>query len=210
MTVLVTYASRYGSTAEIAERIAVTLIEEGVDARAQQITQVRDLAGIDAFVIGSAVYFGSWLKPATTFVERNREVLAGKPVWLFSSGPLPGAVVPDKAAGTSGDADGSGDASPADGAQQGVSPAADDAQQGVSPAADESEPKGVEELAASIGARRHRVFDGALDPHKLGLRDRMIRALPAGKNLLPEVDGRDWTTIEAWALEIATALKRGA
>lgn len=199
MTVLVTYASRYGSTAEIAERIAVTLIEEGVDARAQQITQVRDLAGIDAFVIGSAVYFGSWLKPATTFVERNREVLAGKPVWLFSSGPLPGAVVPDKAAGTSGDADGSGDASPADGAQQ-----------GVSPAADESEPKGVEELAASIGARRHRVFDGALDPHKLGLRDRMIRALPAGKNLLPEVDGRDWTTIEAWALEIATALKRGA
>ena len=199
MTVLVTYASRYGSTAEIAERIAVTLIEEGVDARAQQITQVRDLAGIDAFVIGSAVYFGSWLKPATTFVERNREVLAGKPVWLFSSGPLPGAVVPDKAAGTAGDADGSGDASPADGAQQ-----------GVSPAADESEPKGVEELAASIGARRHRVFDGALDPHKLGLRDRMIRALPAGKNLLPEVDGRDWTTIEAWALEIATALKRGA
>ena len=199
MTVLVTYASRYGSTAEIAERIAVTLIEEGVDARAQQITQVRDLAGIDAFVIGSAVYFGSWLKPATTFVERNREVLAGKPVWLFSSGPLPGAVVPDTAAGTSGDADGAGDASPADGAQQ-----------GVSPAADESEPKGVEELAASIGARRHRVFDGALDPHKLGLRDRMIRALPAGKNLLPEVDGRDWTTIEAWALEIATALKRGA
>ena len=88
MTVLVAYATRYGATAEIAERIALTLIEEGVDARAQQITTVRDLAGVDAFVIGSAVYFGSWLKPATAFVERHRGTLADRPLWLFSSGPL--------------------------------------------------------------------------------------------------------------------------
>ena len=204
MTVLVTYASRYGATAEIAERIAVTLIEEGVDARAQQITKVRDLAGVDAFVIGSAVYFGSWLKPATTFVERNRETLAGAPVWMFSSGPLPGAVVPDRGADrvTASGSGGATEGAPASTTTE-VPPA-------IPAAQDTAEPKGVEELAAAVGARQHRVFDGALDPSKLGVRDKMIRALPAGKGLLPEVDGRDWTAIEAWALEIATTLKRGA
>lgn len=46
------------------------------------------LDGYDAFVIGSAVYMGSWLKEPAEFVRRNRAVLAGRPVWLFSSGPL--------------------------------------------------------------------------------------------------------------------------
>ena len=49
---------------------------------------VVDLAGYQAFVIGSAVYFGKWLRQGTEFVRRNRASLAGRPVWLFSSGPL--------------------------------------------------------------------------------------------------------------------------
>jgi len=195
MTVLVAYASRYGATAEIAERIALTLIEEGVDARAQQITKVRDLAGVDAFVLGSAVYFGSWLKPATAFVERNRETLADRPVWLFSSGPLPGAVVPERVAKATTDRPAPDGPAPGDSAADPVS-------------SDDARPKGVDELASSLGARGHQVFQGALDPHNLGVRDKMIRAMPAGKGLLPEVDARDWAAIEGWALEIATALKR--
>lgn len=201
MTVLVAYASRYGATAEIAERIALTLIEEGVDARAQQITKVRDLAGVDAFVVGSAVYFGSWLKPATAFVERYRATLADRPLWLFSSGPLPGAVVPDRIAKATTDA-------PSDVAAQAVPDA--DADEPVSDepvSSDEARPKGIDDLASALGARGHQVFQGALDPHKLGVRDKMIRAMPAGKGLLPEVDARDWSAIEAWALEIAMTLK---
>lgn len=201
MTVLVTYATRYGATAEIAERIALTLIGQGVDARAQQITKVRDLAGVDAFVVGSAVYFGSWLKPATAFVERNREALAEHPVWLFSSGPLPGAVVPEKVAHATSD-------HPTDAAPGAASGAASGAGTGDAPASrDDARPKGVDELATSLGARGHQVFQGALDPHKLGVRDKMIRAMPAGKGLLPEVDARDWAAIEGWALEIAAELK---
>jgi menaquinone-dependent protoporphyrinogen oxidase len=38
-------------------------------------------------VLGSAVYYSSWLKEATEWVRRNRTVLAQRPVWLFSSGP---------------------------------------------------------------------------------------------------------------------------
>jgi menaquinone-dependent protoporphyrinogen oxidase len=39
-------------------------------------------------VLGSAVYAGRWLKPARELVDRSRDALAARPVWLFSSGPV--------------------------------------------------------------------------------------------------------------------------
>jgi menaquinone-dependent protoporphyrinogen oxidase len=39
-------------------------------------------------VIGIAIYMMHWVKEAVEFVWRNRAVLANRPVWLFSSGPL--------------------------------------------------------------------------------------------------------------------------
>jgi menaquinone-dependent protoporphyrinogen oxidase len=86
--VLVAYASKYGATQGIAERIAATLAAAGLAAEARPVQAVTDLAGYDAVVLGAAVYFGAWLKEATTFVRRNQAVLAARPVWLFSSGPL--------------------------------------------------------------------------------------------------------------------------
>jgi len=88
MRVLVAYASRHGATTGIAERIAETLRAAGLDAEARPAASVRSLAGYDAFVIGSAAYMFHWLKDASAFVRRNRATLAGKPVWLFSSGPV--------------------------------------------------------------------------------------------------------------------------
>jgi len=52
------------------------------------VGEVLDAGSYTAFVIGSAIYYGSWLKEATEWVHRNQAVLAGHPVWLFSSGPL--------------------------------------------------------------------------------------------------------------------------
>jgi menaquinone-dependent protoporphyrinogen oxidase len=46
-------------------------------------------------VIGSAVYFGSWMKEATDFVHCNRDALAARPVWLISSGPTGAASLPE-------------------------------------------------------------------------------------------------------------------
>lgn len=88
MRVLVVYASKYGSTRDIAERIAETLNESGQEAEAVSAAKTRRLNGYDAYVIGSAVYMFSWLKEATDFVRRNTDLLKSKPVWLFSSGPL--------------------------------------------------------------------------------------------------------------------------
>ncbi|HCU96793.1 MAG TPA: protoporphyrinogen oxidase [Actinobacteria bacterium] len=88
MLVLVAYASRHGATQEIAERIAQTLVASGQQVQVHPASAAGDLAGYGAFVIGSAVYMGHWQKEAVEFVRRNRAVLAGRPVWLFSSGPL--------------------------------------------------------------------------------------------------------------------------
>jgi menaquinone-dependent protoporphyrinogen oxidase len=88
MKILVAYASRHGATQGIAERIAQTLKEESLDVTLRPVGQVGPVAEYDAFVIGSAAYYGRWLKEATRFVRREHETLAGRPVWLFSSGPV--------------------------------------------------------------------------------------------------------------------------
>src|SRR4051794_5044612 len=93
MTVLVTYASKYGGTRGIAERIGETLTASGVDAVVEPISGVADLSGYDAFVVGSAVYMGVWLKEATKFARQHSAELASRPLWLFSSGPLGTAMV---------------------------------------------------------------------------------------------------------------------
>ena len=88
MDVLVTYASKHGSTQELAERIASSLNQHGVRAEVRPMNHVDGLEGYDGVVIGSAIYIGRWMKQATQFVERVRPALAGCRVWLFSSGPL--------------------------------------------------------------------------------------------------------------------------
>jgi menaquinone-dependent protoporphyrinogen oxidase len=87
MKLLVTYASKYGSTAEIAEVIGKELRKREYEVEVKPVDQVGSLAGYDGFVIGSAVYAGSWMKAAAKFLRSNQELLAGRPVWLFSSGP---------------------------------------------------------------------------------------------------------------------------
>ena len=88
MTILIAYASKHGSTQEIAERIAAKLQQVGQEAEVRSMDAIEDAGGYEAFVIGSAVYYGSWLKEATEWVHRNQAVLAAHPVWLFSVGPL--------------------------------------------------------------------------------------------------------------------------
>lgn len=88
MSILVAYATKYGSTHGIAERIAGTLKAEGLEVDLKPASEVRDLSRYDAFVIGSAAYMGSWLKEAGELLRRNSQTLATKPVWLFSCGPL--------------------------------------------------------------------------------------------------------------------------
>jgi menaquinone-dependent protoporphyrinogen oxidase len=86
--VLVAYASKLGSTREIAEAIAQVLRDGGHQALAMPAGDVRSLAEWDAVILGSAVYAAFWRKDARLFTERFREDLKARPLWLFSGGPL--------------------------------------------------------------------------------------------------------------------------
>ena len=88
MPVLVAAASKHGATLEIAHAIARGLSNRRVAADARPAEEVDSLDGYDAVVLGSAVYAGRWLKPATELAERHLSDRADLPVWLFSSGPV--------------------------------------------------------------------------------------------------------------------------
>lgn len=88
MRVLVTAASRHGSTMAIAEAIGQRLRDEGVEADVQPVGEVRSLDPYEAVILGSGVYIGRWLPTATRFAEDHVAALRARHVWLFSSGPI--------------------------------------------------------------------------------------------------------------------------
>ena len=88
MKVLVVYATRHGATAGIAGRIAGTLARRGLQVTLRSTDDTWDVAAHDAYVVGGAAYMNHWLGDVTAFARRNRGLLAGRPLWLFSSGPL--------------------------------------------------------------------------------------------------------------------------
>jgi menaquinone-dependent protoporphyrinogen oxidase len=96
--VLVTAASRHGSTHEIADALARGLQEaagdRGLTAATLHAENRPDPSAFDAVVLGSGVYGGSWLEPARELAHRHAAVLRARPLWLFSSGPIGGAAVP--------------------------------------------------------------------------------------------------------------------
>jgi menaquinone-dependent protoporphyrinogen oxidase len=184
--VQVVYASRHGGTAGIAERIAEVLQTEGAEVVVADAADRPDASGFDAYVVGSGVYLGSWLKEGTEFLEQNESMLATRPVWLFSSGPLPG------------------------------SSKATDATDPLTLALGPEEGPGsggrrkVAALSAAIRPRDHRVFLGAFDPHDSpkSMQERFVRLMPAAKQILPAGDFREWDAIEAWADGIARAVQQ--
>ena len=95
MKVLVAYASRHGSTSEIAERIAGRLRDAGHEVNVASADEIDEVDDHEAVVLGSAVYVGKWLESARSFVEAHAAVLCTRRVWLFSSGPLGEPPRPD-------------------------------------------------------------------------------------------------------------------
>lgn len=86
--ILVAYATKYGATAEIAEKIGQVLRQAGLRTDVLPTDRVGDLSTYKAVVLGSAVYIGQWRKEAVKFLKANETILAERPVWLFSSGPI--------------------------------------------------------------------------------------------------------------------------
>jgi menaquinone-dependent protoporphyrinogen oxidase len=101
--VLLAYASKYGATAEIAEKIGEVLKQEGLAVDVLPVKKVKHLTDYQNVVIGSAMYMGMWRREAVNFLKKNEKELTERKVWVFSTGPsgkgdpaelLKGIIVP--------------------------------------------------------------------------------------------------------------------
>lgn len=88
MKVLVTAASRHGSTEMIADCIREELESSGCRTHLADPDTVLSIAEYGAIVLGSAVYGGRWLASARKLAQRIEPQRDGKLIWLFSSGPV--------------------------------------------------------------------------------------------------------------------------
>jgi menaquinone-dependent protoporphyrinogen oxidase len=86
--ILVTYASRFGSTRDVAAAIAEELTSAGFDVDVLYANPELDLSKYDGIVIGSPAYGQNWLPRASLFVIGNAERLANLPVAMFTTGML--------------------------------------------------------------------------------------------------------------------------
>ncbi|HEY6019828.1 MAG TPA: flavodoxin domain-containing protein [Candidatus Paceibacterota bacterium] len=87
-SILLAYATRYGSTQEVAETIAATLREVGLEVDVQPMQEVKMLDQYDAVVLGAAIYNAKWHAEAHQFVSRHQDTLTQLPVVIFTLGPL--------------------------------------------------------------------------------------------------------------------------
>jgi len=84
MKILVAYATKAGSTAEVAAEIGRVMESKGgckVDVH--PVGKLKEVSEYDAVIIGSAIRAGKWLPKATKFVEKHRDALSQVPVAYF-------------------------------------------------------------------------------------------------------------------------------
>ena len=86
--ILIGYATRSGSTQEVAEAITAAFREKEMEADCQRLRDMRSLGGYRMVVVGAPLYMFHWHKDAFAFLNRNRAALSTLPVAVFSLGPF--------------------------------------------------------------------------------------------------------------------------
>lgn len=169
--ILVTYASRTGATKGVAQSIAKTLIENGMDVEITPVSDVNDITQFSAVIVGSAIQSGKWLPEAIEFVQNNKEPLVQKKIASFSVCMTLAMPKSDKYRKV--------------------------VNEWMNPIRTIVKP-------ISVG-----LFAGVLDISKMSsISDRIKFRLSVLFGVWKEGDHRNWSAIEAWALELKDLLSR--
>jgi menaquinone-dependent protoporphyrinogen oxidase len=86
--ILIAYASKHGSTREVADAIAAALEPVGIEVEVRPARAVEDPGVYDAVVLGAPLYMARWHKDARAFVRNHRKALERLPVAIFALGPV--------------------------------------------------------------------------------------------------------------------------
>jgi menaquinone-dependent protoporphyrinogen oxidase len=89
-SVLIAYATRSGSTGEVAQAIGASISEAGLRAEVAPMGSVNSIGARTAVVLGAPLYMGKLPGAVSRFLLRNRTPLAGLKVWFFVLGPIEG------------------------------------------------------------------------------------------------------------------------
>jgi len=191
--ILVAYATKSGSTAEIARRIGDAIADKGVQVDVEHIPDVASLAIYDAVILGAPMIIG-WHREAVRFLINSQATLGKKRVAYFitalelcrcEEASLQNvAIFQDPTLGKR----------PKNPAKQSFKERQTSPRAYLMPLLNK---------APQIKPISVALFKGKLDFRKLGLFDKLfvkliIRA-PAG-------DFRNWEAIEAWAKELKPML----
>ena len=87
-SILVGYATTYGSTLEVAAAVAEELRKEGMEVDLQPVRKVRSLDGYQAVVLGAPLYMFRWHNDARHFLAQHQKALKEIPVAIFALGPF--------------------------------------------------------------------------------------------------------------------------
>jgi len=175
MKALVIYGTRWGGTASIAKRIGQVLTREGYTVNiADAKKNPKTLSSYGLFIVGSGIRADKWTKETINFLQENRELLKTKKVALFVSCQMV---------------------------------------ERQDQAREKARTQYLENVAEQYGLQPVSLgyFGGFLDFHKSHglIVDIMIRVnrnslRKNGLDTTKVHDTRDWSYIEAWALEVAT------
>jgi len=86
-SVLIAYATRGGSTAEVAQAVAAAMQEAGVPAEVLPVNQINTLTGREAVILGAPLYIGHFPREFHQFLRLHHEALHHMHPWLFVLGP---------------------------------------------------------------------------------------------------------------------------
>jgi menaquinone-dependent protoporphyrinogen oxidase len=81
--ILIAYASRCGSTGEVAKAIGQVLCDKSVSVDVRLVNNVKDVTPYRSIIVGSAIRMSKWLPEATEFVAANHVALSQVPVAYF-------------------------------------------------------------------------------------------------------------------------------
>lgn len=93
--VLIAYASRLGSTGEIAQAIGEVLAQRGAGVDVLPVDEIQHLEGYQAVMVGSPIREGRWLPEARRFVQIHRDTLRQLPLLYFAVSGLMSNPTPE-------------------------------------------------------------------------------------------------------------------